>query len=451
MAMDTRETITAIATPPGHGGVGIVRVSGTGAPEIARAVLGSLPVPRRAERHAFLGTDAEIIDNGLALYFPAPHSFTGEHVLELHGHGGPVVLDLLLQRITALGARLARPGEFSERAFLNGKMDLAQAEAVADLIASGSQQAARAAVRSLEGAFSSQVRNLAESLVELRMFLESAIDFADEELDLLADADIDQRLDRLTDSLSDLLDEAQQGCLLQEGMAVVIAGRPNAGKSSLLNRLARRDSAIVTRIPGTTRDVLREQIQLDGMPLHVIDTAGLREGGDLVEQEGIRRAWRAIEDADRLLLVVDDTVGRGGEETAVRRRLPEALPVTVVHNKIDLTGSPPGVRGSPPDPTVYISAETGAGIAALEDHLKACMGYHGAEEGRFTARRRHVDALRRARELLMEAKRQWQARRAVELLAEDLRTAHRALGEITGECTTEDLLDRIFSSFCIGK
>ncbi|HKJ08614.1 MAG TPA: tRNA uridine-5-carboxymethylaminomethyl(34) synthesis GTPase MnmE [Gammaproteobacteria bacterium] len=451
MTADAVDTIAAIATASGQGGVGIVRLSGPAVPPIGEALLGGLPAPRYAAFRHFRGDDGAPIDQGLALYFQAPHSFTGEHVLELHAHGGPVVLDLLLARVLALGARPARAGEFSERAFLNGKLDLAQAEAVADLIAADTAQAARAAAGSLQGELSRRVHALVERLISLRMYVEAAIDFPEEEVDFLADQAVADRLTAIIESFDELQAGARQGCLLREGMTVVIAGRPNAGKSSLLNALAGQDSAIVTDIPGTTRDLLREHVQLDGMPLHIVDTAGLRDSADPVEREGIRRAWQAIEGADRLLLVVDDRLGWGEEEDAIVRRLPVQLPRTVVYNKIDLSGHPPAVTGAASDARIHLSLRTGDGLDGLRDHLKSVMGYRESAEGAFMARRRHLDALARARGHVDEGRRRLETSRAGELLAEELRQAQQALGEITGEFTSDDLLGRIFSSFCIGK
>jgi tRNA modification GTPase len=447
--LSTSETIAAVATPPGRGGVGVVRIAGPAVPAIAHALLGRLPEPRVATFGAFCESDGRAIDAGLALYFPAPRSFTGDDILELHGHGGPVVMDLLLARVLALGARLARPGEFSERAFLNGKLDLAQAEAVADLIASDSAQAARAAMRSLEGALSAEVHTLVEALVELRVYVESAIDFPEEEIDFLTEGGVRERLEGLLERLRQLAAGARHGQLLREGMRVVIAGRPNAGKSSLLNCLAGREAAIVTEVPGTTRDVLREHIHIDGMPLHVIDTAGLRESEDRIEREGVRRAWLEIRGADRVLLVMDDRDGDVALDGEFAGGL-EGMALTVVRNKIDLTGRSSGLADGPLGPEVAVSALTGLGLEALRTHLKSCVGYEGSAQGTFIARRRHLEALARA-ESALERGREQLGLRAGELLAEELRAAQQALGEITGEFTTEDLLDRIFSSFCIGK
>lgn len=444
------ETIAAIATPPGRGGIGVVRVSGPGARAVAKAFLGRVPPARRAVFGAFADAAGAPIDAGLALFFPAPHSFTGEDVLELHGHGGAVVPALLLARACELGARLARPGEFSERAFLNAKLDLAQAEAIADLIDSSSAQAARAALRSLRGEFSVRVHALVEALIELRSYVEAAIDFPDEELDFLNDGNLVQRLQLVGKHLDELQQAASQGSLLREGMTVVIAGRPNAGKSSLLNRLAGHEAAIVTEIPGTTRDVLREHLNLDGMPLHVLDTAGLRESGDAVEQEGVRRAWEAIRSADRVLLVVDEVLGFTPEDQRILAQFPAKLAASIVYNKIDLTGRKAEVGRSGTISHVALSVKTGEGIELLRAHLKDAAGFHATGDDTFMARRRHLQALQRTRAHLDDAE-QHLRDRAAELLAEELRLAQLALSEITGAFTSEDLLSRIFSSFCIGK
>lgn len=445
--------IAAVATPPGRGGVGIVRVSG---PSLGHFIerLSPRPLsPRTANLVTLRDSDGEVIDQVVALYFPAPHSFTGEDVLELQGHGGPVVMDSLLARALALGARLARPGEFSERAFINDKIDLAQAEAIADLIDASSRQAARSAMRSLEGEFSRRIQYLVEELIRLRIYVEAAIDFPDEEIDFLSDGVVAGDIDRLLASLDAVVAEARQGALLREGMTVVIAGKPNAGKSSLLNALSGRDSAIVTEVAGTTRDVLRESIHIDGMPLHIVDTAGLRDSVDRVEQEGIRRAWDEIERADRILFVVDAGVDPDPDPVRVWpeffRRFPDKGEVTVVHNKVDLAGIPAGFDDGA-FPLIGLSAKTGEGLDLLRSHLKTCMGFQSAEGG-FIARRRHLDALARARTGVVSARTQLTAAAAGELVAEDLRYSQRALGEITGEFSADDLLGRIFSSFCIGK
>jgi tRNA modification GTPase len=444
------DTIAAIATPPGRGGIGIVRVSGAATRNIAENVIGRLPPPRVASFAHFLDSAGQPIDQGLALFFPAPHSFTGEDVLELHGHGGAVVLDMVFSRTLELGARLARPGEFSERAFLNGKMDLAQAEAVADLIEAGSELAARSALRSLEGDFSKRVQALVEGLTRLRMYVEAAIDFPEEEIDFLADERVIQELDMLERDIRQLQESARQGCLLHDGMTVVLAGPPNAGKSSLLNALAQSETAIVSPIPGTTRDVLRERIHIDGMPLHIVDTAGLRESRDAIESEGIRRAREQMERADRVLLVLDDAVG-GSQPVDVEKFLPPNLPRSVIRNKIDLSHRAAGITNISGSVEIALSAKTGAGLDVLRQHLKECMGFQPAGEGTFIARRRHLDAIRRAQEHLTRGRAQLKESRAGELLAEELRLAQQALSEITGEFTSDDLLGRIFSSFCIGK
>ncbi|HSW53370.1 MAG TPA: tRNA uridine-5-carboxymethylaminomethyl(34) synthesis GTPase MnmE [Sulfuricaulis sp.] len=448
--MTASRTITAIATPPGRGGIGIVRVSGSAARHIAEGLLGKLPQPRHASFANFLDAASQPIDQGLAIFFPAPHSFTGEDVLELHGHGGPVVLDMLLRRALELGARPARPGEFSERAFLNGKLDLAQAEAVADLIEAGSESAARSALRSLEGGFSQRVHALVEGLTRLRLYVEAAIDFPEEEIDFLADERVTQELEALARDVEKLLASTQQGVLLHDGMTVVLAGPPNAGKSSLLNALAARDTAIVSAIPGTTRDVLRERIHLDGMPLHIIDTAGLRESRDEIESEGIRRAREQMQRADRVLLVLDDS-SHDVLPAEVLQHVPAQLPRSVIRNKIDLTGRAAGAIKKANETEIALSAKTGAGMDQLRQHLKECMGFHPAGEGAFMARRRHLDAIRRAQACLVQGQARLRESRAGELLAEELRLAQQALSEITGEFTPEDLLGKIFSSFCIGK
>jgi tRNA modification GTPase len=444
------DTIAAVATPPGIGGIGIVRVSGPAVCALAHALLGQLPPPRYASYAIFRGADDEPIDRGLALFFPAPQSFTGEDVLELHGHGGPVVLDMLLKRTLQLGARIARPGEFTERAFLHGKLDLAQAEAVADLIECSSESAARSALRSLQGQFSQQIRALVERLVGLRTYVEAAIDFPEEEVDFLSDEKLARELTAQLTALEGLLSSARQGCLLHDGMTVVLAGPPNAGKSSLLNALACQDAAIVSAIPGTTRDVVRERIDIDGMPVHVLDTAGLRHGGDEIESEGMRRARAAMERADRILLVVDDSVSNDAEAQELLCQLPPQSACTLIRNKIDLSERLPSRTEESPVAEVALSAKTGAGIELLREHLQSCMGFRPAGEGTFMARRRHLQALSLAHDHLLLGHQRLQAR-AGELLAEELRLAQQALGEITGEFTNEELLARIFSSFCIGK
>ncbi|MCC2637859.1 MAG: trmE [Moraxellaceae bacterium] len=457
----TKDTIAAIATPPGRGGIGIVRVSGPQAGAIGLALLvRSQPLPpRQAVFGSFRDATGLALDEGLALFFPAPRSFTGEEVVELQGHGGPVVMDLLLRRVLELGARMARPGEFSERAFLNDRLDLAQAEAIADLIDAGSEEAARSAVRSLAGVFSQKVHALVESLIGLRMYVEAAIDFPDEEVDFLSDGHVEKELLGLQAELDGVLAQARQGALLREGMQVVIAGRPNAGKSSLMNALAGFEAAIVTPVAGTTRDVLRERIQIDGMPLHVIDTAGLRETSDIVEQEGVRRALQEVARADCMLFVYD--LGADADPLAQAAEYFSPLPapdkLLLVANKCDLVaGQLAGRRGcTAPDGQEYqelvLSARQGDGLAELRELLKVRMGFQTGEAGVFSARRRHLEALTRARAAVMVALQQLLDRGAGELVAEDLRVAQNALAEITGEFTSDDLLGRIFSSFCIGK
>jgi tRNA modification GTPase len=450
--MTRTDTIVAAATPPGRGGVGIVRLSGPKVPELAAVILGELPSPRRATFARFLDARQEPVDAGLALFFPAPHSYTGEHVLELHGHGGPVVIEALVARVVELGARRAQPGEFTQRAFLNDKLDLAQAEAIADLIDAGSREAVRAAMRSLQGEFSTMVRGLTDAVIELRTYVEAAIDFPEEEIDFLADRQLAERFQTVREHFEGVEQSARQGRLLREGMTVVIAGRPNAGKSSLLNRLAGYDAAIVTPIPGTTRDIVRERINIDGMPLHVLDTAGLRQGGDEVEAEGIRRAQAEMCRADRLLFVIDvidDPSGAAFHEE--RDRLPGDVPVTLIFNKCDGAVGIPVADTTAGPPRITMSARTGEGLDALRAHLKLCMGYQTLDAGTVSARQRHLDTLLRARRHTEEALRQLEERRAGELVAEELRAAQQALNEITGEFTSDDLLGRIFSSFCIGK
>ncbi|HTX23058.1 MAG TPA: tRNA uridine-5-carboxymethylaminomethyl(34) synthesis GTPase MnmE [Steroidobacteraceae bacterium] len=449
--MARADTIVAAATPPGRGGIGIVRLSGPQAPEIGAIIAGELPRPRYATFARFLDARKEPIDAGLVLFFPAPHSYTGEHVVELHGHGGALVMDTLVARALELGARHALPGEFTQRAFLNDKLDLAQAEAIADLIDAGSREAARAAMRSLQGEFSAMVQGLTEAVVGLRTYVEAAMDFPEEEIDFLADGELARRLDSVRDHFEVIEQSARQGRLLRDGMTVVIAGRPNAGKSSLLNRLAGYDAAIVTPVPGTTRDVLRERIEIDGMPLHVLDTAGLREASDLVEEEGIRRAEAEMQRADRVLFVVDavaDPAGAAfGEE---RRRLPD-VPVTLVLNKCDLAAGVPLADTVSGPPRIALSALTGEGLETLRTHLKSCMGYHTLDAGTVSARGRHLEALTRARGHVEAAARELRERKAGEIVAQELREAQQSLAEITGEFTSEDLLGRIFASFCVGK
>ena len=451
-----KETIVAQATAPGRGGIGILRVSGPLATKAAQAILGKCPKPRMADYLPFKDADGTILDQGIALYFKSPNSFTGEDVLELQGHGGQVVLDLLLKHILQIdGIRLARPGEFSEQAFLNDKLDLAQAEAIADLIDATSEQAARSALKSLQGEFSKKVNELVDSVIYLRTYVEASIDFPDEEIDFLADGKIEANLRGIINQLEDVRAEAKQGSILREGMKVVIAGRPNAGKSSLLNALAGREAAIVTDIAGTTRDVLREHIHIDGMPLHIIDTAGLRDATDEVERIGISRAWTEIEQADRIILMLDSSDPESVDLSKVRSeflaKLPSILPVTIVRNKIDLNGEQASESEQGGYQMISLSAQTHDGVQLLREHLKQAMGFQTGIEGGFLARRRHLDALEKAAEHLQIGLVQLTEFHAGELLAEELRLVQSYLSEITGQFTSDDLLGNIFSSFCIGK
>jgi tRNA modification GTPase len=452
----TTDTIVAQATATGRGGVGIIRVSGPQAAQVTLEVTGKALKPRYAEYLPFKATTGLELDQGIALYFPNPHSFTGEDVLELQGHGGPVVMDMLIKRILEIpGLRLAKPGEFSERAFLNDKLDLTQAEAIADLIDASSEEAAKSALQSLQGEFSKRIHVLVESLVHLRIYVEAAIDFPEEEIDFLADGKVSADLQAIIDNLAEVIKEANQGAIMREGMKVVIAGRPNAGKSSLLNALSGKESAIVTDIAGTTRDVLREHIHIDGMPLHIIDTAGLRDASDEVERIGIERAWDEIEQADRVLFMVDGTTTDATNPLDIwpdfMDKLPEKIGITVIRNKVDQTKEELGICHVNDPTLIRLSAKTGQGVDALREHLKSCMGFHGANEGGFMARRRHLDALSNAAEHLNIGQQQLEGYMAGEILAEELRITQQYLNEITGEFSSDDLLGRIFSSFCIGK
>ncbi|MGB2115149.1 MAG: tRNA uridine-5-carboxymethylaminomethyl(34) synthesis GTPase MnmE [Porticoccaceae bacterium] len=454
---NSTDTIVAIATAPGRGGVGVVRLSGSNLSDFIVGLLGSVTelLPRKAHYVSFFDTEGGVLDQGLVLSFPAPNSFTGEHVLELHGHGGPVVLDSLVNRCIELGARLARPGEFSERAFLNDKLDLAQAEAVADLIDASSTQAAKSAVRSLQGEFSSKIRDFVERMVAIRVFVEAAIDFPEEEIDFLADTALREKLKFLRSDLKAFLASAEQGALLRDGITLVLAGKPNAGKSSLLNALAGQDTAIVTSVAGTTRDVLREKINLDGVPLNIVDTAGLRETDDLVEQQGVTRAWGEIEKADAILYVIDaSSQDRESLECLwpeYFERFPEKQhKIISIYNKQDLieitATASEGEQNS-----IGISAKTGDGLSDLKHMILNVVGYQDQVEGVFSARRRHLNAITQATDLVCHGIAQLEHSNAGELLAEDLREAQRYLSEITGEFTSDDLLGVIFSSFCIGK
>ena len=444
------DTIAAVATPPGRGGIGVVRISGPLVVSILEAVIGKVPKPRRVIFVRFRDGDGAVIDGGLALYFSGPKSFTGEDVAELQGHGGPIVMDMLLERVYSLGARPARPGEFSERAFLNGRMDLAQAEAVADLIDAGSRHAAKAAVRSLEGVFSRAIRNLADSVLQLRVYVEAAINFPDEEVDFLSDGVVYKKLEEIACAMDAVQAKVSQGRVLREGLHVVILGRPNAGKSSLLNRLAGRESAIVTSIPGTTRDVLREFIHLGAVPLHVVDTAGLCDSEDPVEREGVRRALVEVETADHILLVFDDREPVKPESLLSRLGHPKQ-PITLLINKIDVTGRAPGPTPGFAYPAFAVSVKCGDGMDDLARYMEQTAGLDEAGEGLFLARRRHLQALARAQCGVEAAKEQLLVYEAGELVAEELLQAHEALGEITGKVSADTLLGEIFGRFCIGK
>lgn len=453
--MSQQDTIAAVATPPGRGGVGIVRVSGTLCQTLAKQLLTTVLTPRHAHYLPFLDLQGEVIDEGLVIFFPGPNSFTGEDVLEFQGHGGPMLLDRLLENLLLAGVRLAQPGEFTQRAFLNDKMDLAQAEAIADLIDATSRQAADNALKSLQGVFSQKVHALVDKLIHLRMYVEAAIDFPEEEIDFISDGKVKDDLYTIIEQLEAVKNEAQQGFLMREGMNVVLAGRPNAGKSSLMNALAGYDKALVTEIAGTTRDVLKEHIHIDGMPLHLIDTAGLRETEDLVEQLGVERAWQEIEKADRILLLVDAQETSSLDPLEIWpefvKRLPHPERLTLVRNKIDLTAEAATADLSTTPPVIRIAAKQLVGVDKLREHLKAVMGLQNTTEGGFSARRRHLDALARASQVIHKGRQQLELHGAGELLAEDLRSAQESLAEITGQFTADDLLGKIFGEFCIGK
>lgn len=445
------DTIVARGTPAGRGGIAVIRVSGPATRQIAEQFLGSVPAPRYATLSDFGRTaDGDAIDQGIALFFPAPHSFTGEDTLELQAHGSPVVVEMLIERLCQLGARIAEAGEFSRRAFLNDKLDLAQAEAIADLIDSGSRAAARAAQRSMQGRFSEMILSLNEQVTALRVHVEAALDFPEEEIDFLSDESLRARLDVTRQTFGEVEQAVRQGCLLRDGVSVVLAGRPNAGKSSLLNALAGYDAAIVTHIAGTTRDLVREQIDLNGLPVNIIDTAGLRASGDAVEEEGIRRARTELSKADHALVIYDAVTGTESELKSLLDELPVLPGLTIVRNKIDLTGLEPGPDSDDPD-TINVSAKTGAGIEDLRRLLESRLGYEPAGEGSVIARQRHLESLRRARSHFDSACAVLDATAAGELVAEELLQVQNALAEITGQFSSDDLLGRIFSSFCIGK
>ena len=445
------DTIAAIATAPGRGGVGVIRISGSNLLPFAFALSGKTPKPRYATLADFKAADGATLDSGLLLFFPGPHSFTGEDVLELQGHGGPVVMQMLLARCLDLGARLAEPGEFSRRAFLNGKLDLAQAEAVADLIDAATTSAARSAVRSLQGEFSKAIHGLTDELINLRMLVEATLDFPEEDIDFLKAANAFGRLENLQTRLAEIFDRAGQGKLLQSGLHVVLVGQPNVGKSSLLNRLAGDELAIVTAIAGTTRDALRSTIQIEGIPLHIIDTAGLRETDDEVEKIGIERTWREIERADVVLLLVDAREGVSTVDRKILAKLPTPLRQITVYNKIDLAGRAPERHDEGDGVAISLSAKANQGIELLRQELLSIAGWHQAEDV-FIARERHLRALAEAQERIAAARERVEGEHpALELFAEELRLAQQALGQITGEFTADDLLGVIFSRFCIGK
>jgi tRNA modification GTPase len=442
------DPIAAIATPPGRGGIGVVRVSGKDLAQFTRAVLGKVPAPRRALRAVFIDAHGAALDDGLALYFPAPHSYTGEDVLELQGHGGPVVMQMLLKRCLELGARLAEPGEFTHRAFLNDRLDLAQAESVADLIEAATDSAARCALRSLRGEFSAAIEEMLRQLIELRMLVEATLDFPEEELDPLDQADAKGRHARLLRAIETALAKSRQGSLLRTGLQVVLAGQPNVGKSSLLNRLAGEDLAIVTAIPGTTRDSVRQTIQIDGVPLNIVDTAGLRDTQDEVERLGVARTWSEIGKADVVLLLVDARAGVTRRDLELVARIPQGAKRVFVHNKVDLAGGGPRVRRDETASSLYLSAKTGAGMDLLRAELLGIAGWQQGAEDLFMARERHLVALRQAAQ---HAARAGEHFGRPELFAEELRLAQQQLNSITGEFAADDLLGEIFSRFCIGK
>lgn len=450
------DTIVSLATPIGRASVGIIRISGPLSYSIGQTILKKKFIkPRYAYYLPFYDGNDSVLDYGIALFFKGPYSFTGEDVLELQAHGGPAVLDQLLQTVFLLGARLAEPGEFSKRAFLNSKIDLIQAEAIADLISASSERAARSALSSLQGDFSKQIHPLTDEVIQLRTYLEAAIDFSEDEINFLTEQEIHRRIEQILTNINTVIQRAKQGALLREGMSVVIVGRPNVGKSSLLNCLSGRETAIVTEMAGTTRDVLREYITVDGMPLHIIDTAGLQETQDVIEQEGIRRAWQEIEKADKILLVIDSSQTRESDPDRIYpeffSRINPSQAVTVIRNKIDLTQEGPKIEKRERYDVVFLSVKKRIGIDLLISHLKDFMGFQPEAEGVFLARRRHLEALQRAQGNLISAKNQWMSQRSLELMAEEIRQAQQALSEMTGEFTSNDLLGEIFSSFCIGK
>ncbi|MBU0592704.1 MAG: tRNA uridine-5-carboxymethylaminomethyl(34) synthesis GTPase MnmE [Gammaproteobacteria bacterium] len=446
--MARADTIAAVATAPGRGGIGVVRISGYGLEDVANAIVGKPLRPRFASLSNFYDQDGSVIDQGIALYFPAPHSFTGEDVLELQGHGGNAVMQRLLKRCLALGARLAEPGEFTKRAFINDKLDLAQAESVADLIDAASEEAAKSAVRSLQGEFSHAVREIVGRLIDLRLLVEASIDFPDEDIDFLQAADAAGKLSHIQSQLQSLLAKARQGSLLREGVHVVLVGQPNVGKSSLLNQLAGDEVAIVTAIAGTTRDTVREEIEIQGVPFHIIDTAGLRDTSCEVEQIGIARTWAAVSKASLALLLLDSREGVSPQDEAILGRLPPKLPVLRIYNKIDLVPRESGMEQEGGVTRIYVSAKNGAGMDLLQQSLLRLAGWEQTGEGAFMARERHLRALKQAHLNLESAADNWHQ---LEFFAEELKLAQNALSSITGEFGADDLLGEIFSRFCIGK
>lgn len=451
--MQSNDIIAAIATPPGRGGIGIVRISGNNLQPIAQAILGLIPRPREAHLSHFLDENGQPIDQGIAIYYPSPHSYTGEDVLELQGHGGTAVINLLLSRCLQLGARLAEPGEFTLRAYLNNKLDLVQAESVADLIDASTMGAARCAMRSLQGDFSATIQSLVLALIDLRMLVEATLDFPEEEIDFLEAARAATQLQAIREKLERVMISSRQGSLLQEGVKVVLVGQPNVGKSSLMNRLAGDEVAIVTEIPGTTRDTIQQLIQIEGIPLHIIDTAGLRETADIVEKSGIERTHAAIKQADLALLLIDSRYGLTESDQRILQSLPDGLPLLTVANKIDLLNESVRTDEESGNSIVYLSAKTGAGLDLLRKKIFELVGWQSniAGEGLFMARQRHLQALNRAKTHLDSAGSWVESGRQLELLAEELRLAQFALSTITGEFTADDLLGEIFSRFCIGK
>jgi tRNA modification GTPase len=442
------DTIAAIATASGSGGIGVVRVSGPAAQSIATEILGYCPKPRYAAYLPFVDVEKQLIDRGIAIYYAAPNSYTGEDVLELQAHGGPALMQILLTRCLSLGARQATPGEFTRRAYLNDKMDLAQAEAVADVINAATVEAAKSAMRSLSGEFSNRINQLLTRLIELRMYVEACLDFPEEEIDFITQGNVEQKIKNILAELQKIYGEAKQGNLLREGLTVVLVGQPNVGKSSLINQLAAEEVAIVTSIAGTTRDTIKSSIQINGIPLHIVDTAGLRETEDEIERFGIARTWRALENANIALLLVDSTHGITEVEKSIIERLPQDLPKIWVHNKIDLSSKSPSVETLDRELHIHLSAKSGSGVDLLREHLLKLIGWQSTSEGVFMARTRHLEAIKQVEQFLAFA---LEAIGQSEIVAENLRTAQESLNSITGEFTPDDLLGEIFSKFCIGK